>query len=256
VKQIFVSITAHWAGAVREFIRSKLYVGLLAAGGLMVAAAAMLAELSLGETVNALVDLGMAFIALVVAALAATVTISSVSSAIATREVIVLLARPVGRDAFVYGRSLAAITLVLAANVILGTMLAILVAVFGGPAFKTFVAVLFASFEGIIVAGIAMAFAVRSSSVLAATLTAVLFVVGRMDEALDTLLARGTFGPLELPMRALAHGLPQLSRFDLTAWVHGDAPATSLWWAACYGLLYSAALAAIASLRFGKRDVL
>lgn len=250
------SMAAHWAGAVREFARSKLYVGLLAAGTLMVVAAATLAELSLGETVNALVDLGMAFVALVVAGLAATVTISSVSTAIASREVVVLLARPVSRDAFVYGRSLAAITLVVSANAVLGVMLATLVAVFGGPALRTFVGIMFASFEGVIVAGLAMTFAVRSSSVLAATLTAVLFVVGRMDEAMAALLEKGTFGALETPMRVLAHLLPQLSRFDLTAWVHGDAPASSLTWAVGYGVLYAGALAAIASYRFSRRDVL
>ena len=222
----------------------------------MIVAATMLAELSLGETVNALVDLGMAFVALVVAVLAATVTISSVSTAIASREVVVVLARPVGRDAFVFGRSLATMTLVVFANAALGLMLAGLVAVFGGPALKTLLAVLFASFEGIVVAGIAMVFAVRSSSVLAASLTAVLFVVGRMDQAMAALIDKGTFGALEVPMRVLSHGLPQLSRFDLTAWVHGDATATSLLWAASYGMLYTAALAALASLRFRQRDIL
>lgn len=250
------AVMAQWKSSTLEFLRSKLYVGLLAAGLLLVAAAAALAELSLGETVAALTDIGMAFVALTVAALGGAVTISSVSRAIASREVIVLLARPVSRDAFVVGRFLASATLVLAANVILGAVLAVLIAFLGGPAIRTFMATVFASLEGIIVAAIALTFAARSPTVLSASLTSVLFVLGRMDGAFELLINKGTFGALEQPMRVIHHVLPQLSRFDLTPWVHGDAPTSSVLWSVAYGVVYALAMVLLASWRFRKRDVL
>jgi ABC-type transport system involved in multi-copper enzyme maturation permease subunit len=223
---------------------------------LLVAAAASLAELSLGETVSALTDIGLAFVALTVAALGGAVTISSVSRAIASREVIVVLARPVGRDAFIVARFLASATLIVAANAVLGAVLATLVAFLGGPALRTFMAAVFASFEGIVVASVALAFAARSAPTLSASLTAVVFVLGRMDGAFELLLSKGTFGFMEQPMRAVHHVLPQLSRFDLTAWVHGDAPSSSVVWSVVYGIIYSMTMLTVASFRFRNRDIL
>ena len=250
------AVAAQWRSSTFEFLRSKLYVGLLAAGLLLVAAAAALAELSLGETVTAMIDIGLAFIALTVAVLSGAVTISSVSHAIASREVIVLLARPVGRDAFIVARFFASATLVLVANLVLGGVLGTLVGFLGGPAVRTFIATVFASFEGIIVASVALVFAARSPTVLSATLTAVIFIVGRMDRAFELLLEKGTFGAMKIPMEVIHHVLPQLSRFDLTAWVHGDAPASSILWSACYGGIYASTLVLLASARFRNRDVL
>jgi ABC-type transport system involved in multi-copper enzyme maturation permease subunit len=250
------AVVAQWRSSSFEFLRSKLYVGLLAAGLLLVAAAATLAELSLGETMVAMIDLGMAFIALTVAILSGAVTISSVSHAIASREVIVLLARPIGRDAFLVARFLAATTLVVFANVILGGVLSLLVAFLGGPGLRTVTATVFASFEGIIVASVALVFAARSPTVLSATMTAVIFVLGRMDGAFEVLLGKGTFGALQIPMEVVHHVLPQLSRFDLTAWVHGDAPPSSLLWSAIYGSVYAVTMVMLASARFRNRDIL
>jgi ABC-type transport system involved in multi-copper enzyme maturation permease subunit len=250
------AIGAQWLSTTLEFLRSKLYVGLLAAGLLLVAAAASLAQLSLGETVSALTDIGMAFVALTVATLGGAVTVSSVSHSITSREIIVLLARPVGRDAFIVARFLSSATLIVAANVILGGVLAALVGLLGGPALSTFLATVFASFEGIVVASVALAFAARSAPVLSASLTTVVFVLGRMDGAFELLLSKGTFGFFEQPMRVVHHVLPQLSRFDLTSWVHGDAPTSSVLWSVAYGLIYSLTMVTVASLRFRNRDIL
>lgn len=256
MKATWSAIVAQWQAATLEFLRSKLYAGLLAAGFLLVLAAVALAELSLGETVNALTDIGLAFVALVTAGLGGAVTISAVSRVIASREAIAVVARPISRDTFVIARFLASATLVLSANLILGGVLAGLVAWFGGAWAKTMVAAMAASLEGIVVCGVAMVFAVRSSAVLSASLTAVFFVLGRMDTAFAALLDKGTFGPLEQPMRVVHHILPQLSRFDLTAWLHGDAPDAIAASTFAYGLVYAATMVLVASWRFKDRDIL
>jgi Cu-processing system permease protein len=248
-------IGAVWRAATLEFIRSRLYVGFLAAGVLLVLASLTLAELSVGEMVNSLVDIGLAFIALVAATLAGAVTVTSVSAAIQSRELIVQLARPVSRDVFVVGRLLAVMTLVVCANLVLGGILAGLVWLEDGPALRTFAASLMVSFEGFIVAAIALAFALRMPTVGAATLTVVLFIMGRMDTAFAGLIAKGTFGALSGFMQILHHLLPQLSRFDLTAWVHGEAPGAVLF-AGAYGLLYVIGVAALGSVLFARRDLL
>lgn len=249
------AVFAVWRATTLEFVRSRLYVGFLAAGVLLVLTSLALAELSVGELVNSLVDIGLAFTALVAATVAGAVAVTSVSDAIQSRELIVELARPVPRDVFLAGRLLALMTLVACANLILGGLLAGLVWLEDGPALRTFGASLMVSFEGFIVAALALAFSLRMPTVVSATLTIVFFIMGRMDTAFAELIEKGTFGVVTGPMRGVRHVMPQLSRFDLTGWVHGEAPGAVLE-AGVYGLLYVIGVAALGSIVFAKRDLL
>jgi len=250
------AILAQWKAASLELLRSKLYAGIIAAGIMLVIASAALAELSLGETVVALTDIGLAFIALISVALGVGITTSSVSRAVSSREAIVLLARPIGRDTFILGRFLAAVTLVLAATISLGGLLALLVVAFDGNGAKVFVAAVFGAGEGILLCGVALVFAARSGPVMSGTLTTILFVVGRMDGGFDILIQRETFGGMTPLMKGLQFVLPQLSRFDLTAWIHGEAPSLTPGYTVLYGTVYTSGLLLLATLRFRRRDVM
>lgn len=241
----------------RQWIRSRIYLNLLVAGITLILAALSLDRLSGGEGPRALTDLGLAFISLVVAVLAGTTTLLHVSREIEEQRIHLYLARPVSRGTLLIGRFLASSLLVIVANAVLGGALALLTQALGGPGGRVFGAALFASFEGFIVAALALAFGVASSTTLSALLTLTLFVLGRTCGVLRTLLDAGKLeGPLEPLLEGAYRLLPHLYRFDATLFAQGrDDMSLSEWLSATgYGAAYIVAVLAIAVFRFERRD--
>lgn len=242
-----------------QLVRSRIYLNLLVAGIALVTAALALDRLSGGEGARVLVDLGLAFSSLVVVALAATTAIVTVTREIETKHVHLFVARPISRSELVLGRFTTTALLVLSANLVLGVLLGVLVGASGGEPFPALFAVLFSSFEGLIVAAIAVVFGVGSSSTMSAVFTTTLFVLGRLTLPLKELLDAGKLsGPIEPLMQGAYHVLPHFFSFDLTAWAHGEGTldVATLAQSALYALVYTGALLALASFRFQRRDLL
>ena len=246
-----------WRLGTIELVRSRLYAGLLVAGLFMTVAAVGFAELSVGEYRSSLINVGLAFVSLVSSVLAMAVAISSMSRLIESRQVIALLSRPVPRYVSPLGRFGSVATLVLASNVVLGAVLAGFVRFADGPALRVFVAVVANSGEGLIVAAIAVLTATRLSGALSAVLTIGVFGIGRMDVHLLALIDKGMFGPVTPMFRVAHHVFPQLSRYDLTAWVHdGSVGVGAVLWTCGYTVLYVFAVLLLALKAFEKRDLL
>lgn len=242
-----------------ELVRSRVYLNLLVAGIGLVLAALAFDRLSAGEGARVLTDMGLAFSSLVSAALAGTMAIVTVTREIETKQVHLLVARPILRAEFVLGRFVTTALLVLLSNGVLGLVLGGLAGALGGHPERVLFASLFVSFEGFIVAAIAVFFGVGSSSTMSAVFTTTLFVLGRLTLALKALLDRGALeGVFEPVFRGAYLVLPHLGCFDLTSWAHGDAApgAVTVLQAALYGAAYTAALLAFATFRFERRDLL
>jgi hypothetical protein len=236
-----------WATTTAIF-RSRIYVGLVAAGALLIGLSLMLAELAVGEMVTSLVDIGLAFIALVISLLAIVNVCSNPASNSNPRQVISILARPIPRSTVVVSRFIAVAALAVVASALLGGLLTGVVAWFGGPALRTFVAALTGSLEAVVVASVALLLWSR----LGATTAIVVFLLGRMDTATVELLDKGTFGAAAPVLRVVAHLLPHLSHFDLTAWVHRGSAAPA--WAALYAAGYATAMVLLAVQLYRGRD--
>lgn len=244
--------------------RSRVYLNLLVAGMFLVAAALAFEELTANAGGRVLFDVGLAFIALVVAALAGVVSITGITRDLETRQVHLIIARPVARSEFVFARFLTSAMLVLASNAILGGVLACLLALTGADhAALALGAALFASFEGFIIAAVAMFFGAGSSSTMSAVFTTTLFILGRLSGELYTLIERGTFGDATWTMRAIYSALPHLTAFDLTAWASPSGPAGGtaqvagqLVQTAAYGCAYTFVFLGSAAWRFERRDLL
>ena len=103
-----------------DFARSRIFTVIIAAGAALVVAALVLEELAASQEGRVLADLGLAFIALVAATVAAVAPLSTVAREIQTRQVHLVLARPISRTAYVVARLIACVGLVLIVNVILG----------------------------------------------------------------------------------------------------------------------------------------
>lgn len=246
-----------WAGFL-QLVRTRVYLNILVAGIVLIAAALAFERLSAGEGGRVLFDIGAAFAALVVAILAGVLSITGVTREIETKVASVVVARPIHRADYVLGRFGTAAALVFLANACLGGLLAAVLALLGSPhAALALGVVLFASFEALVVAAIATFFGVGSSSTMSAIFTSTLFILGRLTDELLVLIERGKFAGLTPLMKAIHALLPHLTAFDLTPLAHGaTTSALDLLQRGAYGLVYAAAFLAGAAFRMGRRDLL
>jgi Cu-processing system permease protein len=242
-----------------QLVRTRVYLNLVVAGTVLVVAALAFDELSGGEGGRVLIDVGLAFIALVTSALAGIVSLVTVTREIETKQVHHVLARPLRRAELVLGRFLTTAMLVVATTLLLGGLLgALALSLVPELAPRVLAAAVFCSFEALVVGAIALVFGVASSSTMSALFTLTIFVLGRLTPALRDLLDVGRLEDSRPLFEAVYQVLPHFFAFDLTAWANGSAALDlgRVGSAGVYGVLYVAALLAFACYRFEKRDLL
>ncbi len=242
-----------------QLLRSRVYLNLLVAGVALVLSALIFNELAGGDGPRVLIDLGLAFIALVTSALAGIVVIVTLTREIETKQVHHVLARPVYRAEVVLGRFLTATLLVVASTLLLGVVLGVISELsLPGTGARVAAAALFSSFEPLIVAALALVFGVGSSSTMSAVFTTTVFILGRLTLALRELLDAGKLDDARPLLEGIYAVLPHFFSFDVSAWARGHAPldVAGAAQAAAYGVCYAAALLAFACFRLQKRDLL
>ncbi len=242
-----------------DFARGRVFATVFAAGVALVIAALIFQELSASAGQRVLGDIGLAFISMVVAMLAAIVPLSTVAKEIDSRQVHQLLARPISRATYVLARFLAAAGLVLASNVALGGLLCGLLLLTGGGSMGplAWFAAVFASLEGLIMVSLAILFGVNSSVPMSAVFLTLVFVVGRLSYAVDAAIIAKLDGNAEQLVLAAARLLPAFGRFDLTAALHGvPLDAGELARTAVYGIVYAAGILLLGTWRLHRRDLI
>ena len=242
----------------KQLVRSRIYINLLAANVFMVLAAFVLDRLSSGEGARMLVDLGLAFGALVTSAMAATVAIVTLTGEIENKQIHLLLARPISRFEIVVGKFSTVALLVLVSNFIIGAVLWLLGVVIHAPnPERVFGAMMFLSFEGFTVGSIAILFGVGSSSTMSATFTTLFFILGRLSLMLKWLVDSGKLADLSMLFNGVYYLVPHLYLFDLTEWAQGgpSPDAGSLLQGALSGMCYIIVLLVLATFRLEKRDI-
>lgn len=243
-----------WTGFL-QLARSRVYLNILVTGVALVTASLAFEELTAGAGGRVLFDVGTAFVALVVAALAGTIALTATTRELETKQAHLVLSRPIGRAEFVLARFLTTTLLVVIANASLGTLLAgLLLAVGADHAGLALATCLFGSFEAFIIAAIAIFFGVGSSSTMSAVFTTTIFVLGRLTGEMAVLVERGTFGGATPVLRAIYAVLPHLTAFDLTPLAHEGH--VEILRGAIYGLAYAGAFLAAAAWRFSRKDLL
>jgi ABC-type transport system involved in multi-copper enzyme maturation permease subunit len=254
----------------RESVRDKVLYNLVAFAILLMAASYLIGQLTAGQDVKIIKDLGLAATSVFGLFIAIFIGIGLVSKEVEKRSIYSLLSKPINRPQLVVGKY-AGLLLTLAVN--LSVMAVALYAVlaymsWGLPAaaakawdrpaldpamLRAFVL----TFDELaIVTAIAVFFSTFSTPLLSAALTFGFFVAGRFsadlrnfDQAVDSRVAAGI-------ARALYWVLPNLASFDVRAQVVHGQPVTTSYVALMsgYGLLYIAAIVAGATLIFSKRD--
>jgi ABC-type transport system involved in multi-copper enzyme maturation permease subunit len=254
----------------RESVRDKVLYNLVFFAILLMAASYLIGQLTAGQDVKIIKDLGLAATSVFGLFIAVFIGIGLVSKEVERRSIYSLLAKPVDRRQVVIGKYLG-LVLTLAVNIAIMAAALYLVLGYmawtepaemkrGWEASATDAAMLKAIFlilvELSVVTAIALFFSTFSTPILSAALTFGVYVAGHFSSDL-----RNFEQVVDQPAAArLAHAiywvLPNLAAFDVKAQVvHAQAvPLGYLAVTVGYGLCYVAALLVAAMLVFSRRD--
>lgn len=254
----------------RESIRDKVLYNLVLFAVMLMAVSYLLGQLTAGQEVKIIKDLGLGAMSLFGLFIAVFIGIGLVSKEVEKRSIYSLLAKPISRQQFVVGKY---VGLVLTLLVNIAVMTAAYYGVLGGmawregswfkshweapaldPALLEAVGLIF--LQLMIVTAVALLFSTFSSPILAAALTLGLYVVGHFNADLRNFENVVDSKPVVYLARALYYLLPNLAPFDIKAQVvHGaPIPPPYLLLNAAYATLYIGALLVAAILIFNRRD--
>jgi ABC-type transport system involved in multi-copper enzyme maturation permease subunit len=254
----------------KESVRDKVLYNLVAFAVMLIALSYLLAQLTAGQDIKIIKDLGLASMLFFGLFIAVFIGIGLVSKEVEKRSIYCLLAKPLSRRQFIVGK-FGGLALTLFVNLAVMTLayyavLAVMAWKAGGwflPAWEApaadprlLEAVLMIFFELLIVTAIALFFSTFSSPMLSAALTFGLFVVGQFNQDLRHFERIVPSRSVALFARALYYVLPNLSPLDIKAQVvHGlvVTPAYLLLNSA-YAITYIAALVTASMVIFDRRD--
>jgi Cu-processing system permease protein len=254
----------------RESVRDRVPYTLLLFAVLLIAASYLLGQLTAGQDVKIIKDLGLAAISVVGLFIAIFIGIGLVSKEVERRSVYSLLTKPVSRPQFVAGKYAG---LVLTLAVYVAVMTAALYLLLGwmtwltpasvqsawdapgvDPAMLRAVFLIFV--ELALVTAIALFFSTFSTPMLSAALTLGLWIAGRFNAELRNFDAVVDSAAAAWLARGLYHALPDFSAFDVKLQVVHGLPVMGGYLAltAAYGAVYITALLLAATFIFARRD--
>jgi ABC-type transport system involved in multi-copper enzyme maturation permease subunit len=254
----------------RESVRDRVPYNLVLFAVLLIASSFLLGQLTAGQDVKIIKDLGLAATAVFGLFIATFIGIGLVSKEVERRSIYALLSKPVSRPQFIAGKY-AGLVLTLAVNVAVMTVALYVVLAYmtftESPQFRAawdapgvdpalLKAVFLVFVELMLITAIALFFSTFSTPLLSAALTLGLYVVGHFNADLRNFENVVDSKPAIWLARGLYHVLPDLSAFDVKAQVvHGiHVPAGYLASTSAYGALYIAALLLLSMVIFSRRD--
>ena len=254
----------------RESVRDKVLYNLVLFAVLLIAASYLIGQLTAGQEVKIIKDLGLGATQVFGLFIAVFIGIGLVSKEVERRSIYSLLAKPVRRHELILGKY-AGLVLTLAVNIVV--MAVALYAVLGymswveteeyrqsweapatDPAMLLAIFLIFAQL--MLVTAIALFFSTFSGPILAAVLTFGLVGVGHFNADLRNFENVVDSRAAAYLARALYYGLPNLAPFDVKAEVVHAQP-VSLGYVALttgYAVAYIAALLLAAMFIFSRRD--
>ena len=246
--------------AFREAVRDRVLYNLVLFVLLLIGGAIFLGELSAGQEVKIIIDLGLTAMLLFGAFIAIFVGVGLVYKEIERRTLYAILSKPIGRGQFLLGKYLG-LCLTLLINVVImgvGVSLALLYIHRGWDPLmlKIWPAILLIYFELMILTAVALLFSSFSSPALSALLTFFVFIIGHFSGDLKSLANSTSSAAARLLFRALYYLLPNLTHFSvITPTAHGVVPdAGAIGLAVAYAIVYSSVLLAAATLIFRRRN--
>jgi ABC-type transport system involved in multi-copper enzyme maturation permease subunit len=258
------------ANVFKESVRDKVLYSLVLFAVLLIAASLLLSQITAGQEVKIIKDLGLAAISLIGLFIAVFIGIGLVSKEVERRSIYSLLTKPMTRPQLILGKFFG-LSLTLAVNVIVMTAaLYVVLALYSSftapdiqrtweaPALDP--ALMKASFliflQLTLVTAVALLFSTYSSPIWSTLFTFALVVVGNFSADLKNFEAVLESAPLVWLTHLLYYILPDFAAFDVKLQVvHGQAvPMSYLALTTGYAVIYITAVLLTAMLVFARRD--
>jgi Cu-processing system permease protein len=232
-----------------DALRERLLRTLALFLAVLLLAARLVGPLALGEGERVTRDLGLGLLSLFGFLLVLLLGTRMVQKEVEGRTILLLLARPLRRGEFLFGKYLGLLAVV---GTGMAGMLAILAGVLAlsgyGVDGALVLAGLYAFLELAIVSAVALLLAACSSPLLAAFLLLALYVAGHLIHGLLEMARIVRQPALAEVLRAAFYLLPRLDLYG------GTASLGALPWAAAYALLYATGLILLALIAFRRRE--
>ena len=254
----------------KDSVRDKVLYSIVAFAILLMATSYLIGQLTAGQDVKIIKDLGLAAMSLFGLFIAIFIGIGLVAREIDRRSVYAVLAKPMRRSEFVVGKYCGLVaTLLVNLGVMAAAYYAVLAymgytvpasAVAGGPAAtdpRLLLAIVMIGGELALVTAVALFCSTFSSSaLLSAALTLGVWVAGQFGNDLKTLGDVVNSPAAAAVGRALYYVLPNFAAFDIKAQVVHGAPVAPGYVAVtlAYGVVYIALLVVASVWVFSRRD--
>jgi ABC-type transport system involved in multi-copper enzyme maturation permease subunit len=255
----------------RESVRDRVLYSLIAFAAIVIGASLLIGQLTAGQDVKIIKDLGLAAMSIIGIFIAIFIGIGLVAKEVERRSVYSLLAKPVRRSELVVGKY-AGLALTLAINI--GVMTLLWYAVLSyyaltagemmrrsweAPAVdpRMLAAVYLIFVQLMLVTAIAVFFSTFSTSpMLSALFTFGLVVAGHFSADLRNFEQVVESKAVAAAARAIYYALPNMAAFDIKSAVVHARPVGGEYvlWTTAYGLLYVAALLIASVVIFMRRD--
>lgn len=244
----------------RETIRDRILYLIVFFAVLLLLGARLLPDLSAGAEFKLILDLGLGVISLFGLVIAVFLGTSLLNKEIEKRTIFILIAKPLGRGEFIFGKHLGlaavlALLVGLMSVCFFGIILLQRVPV-GELAGGLLMSLVFAYLELLLIVAAALFFGSFASSVMASIFTLSLYLMGHFTQDLLRLGQISKNASVEQITRAIYLVLPDLERLNLrNGVVFGQLPAPlELLSAGLYGLLYTGILLGLAVAVFARRE--
>ena len=254
----------------KESVRDKVLYNLVAFATLLIVISYLLGQLTAGQDVKIIKDLGLAAIATFGLLIAVFIGIGLVWKEVERRSIYSLLSKPMRRHEFILGKY-SGLALTLFVNVAIMTMAFYAVLAYVNTQFAESVraawpapatdpgmlrAIALIFLELLLVTAIALFFSTFSSPFLSAALTFGLWVIGHFNADLRNFEAVVESRPAAYLARGLYYVLPNFAAFDIkTQVVHAlPVPASYVAATTAYAIVYIALLLTAAVVVFSRRD--
>ena len=264
-------VIAHIAlNVFRESVRDKVLYNLVFFAVMLMAASYLLGQLTAGQDVKIIKDLGLAATAIFGLFIAVFIGIGLVSKEVERKSIYGLLSKPIRRHEFIIGKYLG-LVLTLAVNIaVMAAALYVVLAYMNwmetenvrrsweAPA--TDPAMLKAIFliwvELCLITAIALCFSTFSTPILSAAFTFGLYLVGHFNADLRNFENVVDSPAVAAVARVLYYVLPNLAPFDVKADVVHAQPVGAMYIAltSAYGLVYILMLLLVSMFVFSRRD--
>jgi ABC-type transport system involved in multi-copper enzyme maturation permease subunit len=245
----------------REAVRDRVLYNLVFFALVMMAAAILVGQISIGIEEVVIVSLGLSAISIIGLLIAVFIGVGLVSKEIDKRTLYALLAKPVRRWEFLLGK-FGGLVLTLAVNtaaMAAGLFLALYYVKHGLQRSDAvvLVAVYFILLKLALVVALAMLFSCFTTPLLAILFTAGLYVAGMFVPAMRGLQSGLMSLALAALLRGISYVLPNFENFDVMgAAAHGRAiPGVLIGQNTLYGALYCAIVLAVAAAIFSQRNL-